>query len=181
MILAGTGHRPGKLFGTSEAAYTSANQASLQAFARRILEATPNISVVRSGMALGWDQALAAAAHDLGIPWHAYVPFAGQASRWPAAARARYDTLLATAASTTIVIPGHPDTSHAVRSAMMTRNAMLVDGAGIVVALWDGQPSGTADAIAKARAQGILVRNYWPKWVAWRAELLKSGVPHGKP
>ena len=38
---------------------------------------------VISGMALGWDQAVARATADLGIPWVAAITFEGQESKWP--------------------------------------------------------------------------------------------------
>ena len=74
--IAGTGHRPQKLGGFGETA-----NSTLRRFARAWLEIlAPERGI--SGMALGWDQALAAAAVDLAIPFVAAVPFASQAVKW---------------------------------------------------------------------------------------------------
>ena len=53
-----------------------------------------NPSEVISGMALGWDMALAQAAINLGIPFIAAVPFIGQENMWIKKTQEYYKELL---------------------------------------------------------------------------------------
>jgi hypothetical protein len=76
MIIAGTGHRPGRLGGHGRDTF-----AHLTNFARgKLVVLAP--SHVISGMALGWDLALAFAAHMQHIPFTAAVPFDGHGELW---------------------------------------------------------------------------------------------------
>jgi len=76
MILSGTGHRPDKLGGYSDSAFDN-----LVKIAEDYLKESKPDKVI-SGMALGWDQALAEACVNLNIPFIAAVPFKGQESKW---------------------------------------------------------------------------------------------------
>jgi hypothetical protein len=77
MILAATGHRPDKLGGYDLSIYRK-----LVGLAYSYLrKQTPD--VVISGMALGWDQAVAEAAVKASTPFIAAIPFRGQESKWP--------------------------------------------------------------------------------------------------
>ena len=75
MIIAATGHRPDKLGG-----YGSIVADRLFHLAYETLEELAPTLVI-SGMALGWDMAVAEAAFCLDIPFHAYRPFEGQESQ----------------------------------------------------------------------------------------------------
>ena len=105
MIIAGTGHRPDKLRIGALDGYHPDVQARLVDLARAALQREQPSRVI-SGMALGWDTALAAAALELGLPLDAYVPFTGQESRWPEPARRRYHGILARAARVLVVSEG---------------------------------------------------------------------------
>lgn len=74
-IICGTGHRPDKLGG-----YSNEVTQKLIRVCRFGLEKLQP-SLVISGMALGYDQALAEAAIELKIPFHAYCPCYGQDSK----------------------------------------------------------------------------------------------------
>jgi hypothetical protein len=67
LIVAGTGHRPDKLGGYSDDAFNL-----LVKIAKHWLEMNKPTRVI-SGMALGWDQALATAAVEVDIPFVAAV------------------------------------------------------------------------------------------------------------
>ncbi len=96
-VVAGTGHRPHGLGGYGGEAFRR-----LVVLARRALaEHRPDWVV--SGMALGWDQALAEAALDLGLPLVAALPFEGQAARWPEVSQQRYRRILARADRVVVV------------------------------------------------------------------------------
>jgi uncharacterized phage-like protein YoqJ len=154
MILAGTGHRPSKLGG-----YSFQAQYHLNAFALSQLSAL-RPSLVISGMAQGWDQALALAAVSLSIPFHAYVPCPGQQLLWPPAARSAYTNILARAARVHTISPSYTP------SAMQARNIAMVNACTDLLALWDGSPGGTANCLAYARTAtpSVTIHQAWPAW-----------------
>jgi len=87
----GTGHRPQKLGGFGR--YTTTK---LRSIAINALDAVRPKKVI-TGMALGWDTALAEAALKLHIPYIAAIPFVGQESRWQTTQQDHYFDLLAAA------------------------------------------------------------------------------------
>lgn len=114
-------------------------------------------------MALGWDQAIAEASVELGIPFLAALPFPGQECRWPDASQHQYRELLTKAAKVVIVSPGGFSPA-----AMQRRNEFMVDvaahhpsGAGLVLALWSGAPGGTSHCLSSAERQALPVINTW--------------------
>lgn len=151
MIITGAGHRPNKLGGYGDDVYVR-----LRELARRWLREHPHVKRVLSGMALGWDQALAAAAVYEGVPFVAAIPFKGQESKWPDASRRRYFALLSRAAETVIVCDGGYSAEK-----MRRRNEWMVDHADTVLALWNGSASGTKDCIDYAREKNIPIINLW--------------------
>lgn len=159
MIDAGTGHRPEKLRIGSRSAYHPQVFERVVDLARAVLERRRPSRVI-SGMALGWDTALAVAATELGIPFDAYVPFEGQESRWPAPARRRYHALLARAARVVVVCPGGYS-----REKLQRRNERMVDDADHLLALWSGAPGGTRDCLVYAELRGRTHENLWRHWV----------------
>lgn len=158
MIIAGTGHRPDKLRVGALNAYQPAVHERLVDLARAALTQEAPARVI-SGMALGWDTALAMAALDLAIPFDAYVPFAGQESRWPEPSRRRYHDLLGRAERVVIVSPGGYSPA-----SMQRRNERMVDDCDRLLALWDGSAGGTCNCVRYAESAGRPIRNLWPSW-----------------
>lgn len=152
MIIAATGHRPEKLGG-----YTNHVRLALGGLATEYLSGAAPTKVI-SGMALGWDQAVTAAALALGIPVTAAIPFEGQESRWPPEAQARYRRLLAACSDVVVV------SEIASVRAMQLRNEWMVDHAHKMVALWDGSFGGTHNCIVYARKWGRPIDNLWSRW-----------------
>lgn len=148
MIAAATGHRPKSL-------KTGYNLDPLISLARMWL-ADRNPDAVISGMALGWDQAVAYAALDLGIPVRAYVPFHGQADAWSTASQASYQKLLLRCESIKVVIPGGYEVWK-----MQARNEAMVDDCDMVLALWNGENGGTGNCVRYAEKKGVPVSNVW--------------------
>lgn len=148
MIIAVTGHRPNKLGGYREDAFRT-----LVALATNMFQAQKPSRVI-TGMALGWDQAVAQACIDCGIPFTAAVPFSGQEQRWPAASQERYRTLLAAADNIVVVSEGN----YAAWK-MQKRNEWMIDQADLVIACWDGSAGGTANAVNYARRKGVRIEN----------------------
>jgi uncharacterized phage-like protein YoqJ len=156
MIVAATGHRPNKLGG-----YDDAILGRLVGLADMYLKTTmASATDVISGMALGWDTAVALAALDIGIPLTAAVPFDGQEDAWPPEARRRYQNIIARATKVHVVSPGGYDIWK-----LHARNEWMVDNADRMVALWDGgEKGGTAACVRYAEKKGKPVDNLWDTW-----------------
>ena len=153
MIIAGTGHRPDKLGGYSTPVLEKA-----------ILVATNWLTInkpdtVISGMALGWDQALAIAAIRLKIPVTAAIPFAGQEFKWPAKSQDLYLRILNNCAEQVIVCKGGFKPA-----SMQIRNEWMVDHADTILALWNGSSGGTANCVEFARYMKKPIINLWDKF-----------------
>jgi uncharacterized phage-like protein YoqJ len=150
VILTATGHRPAKLGG-----YGEDIRERLVGLANDSLGRLAPQRVI-TGVALGWDQAVAEAAILRGLPFTAAIPFEGQEKVWPAASQQRYKEILRKAAEVTYVSPpGYAGWK------MMERNKWMVDRADVVLALWDGSSGGTANAVHYAESRGRKVVNVW--------------------
>lgn len=114
---------------------------------------------VISGMALGWDTAVALAAIRVGIPFIAAIPFQGQQATWPLEAKQRYQMLLAAAAEVVTVSRGGytPQALHA-------RNRWMVDRCNLLMTLWNGTGGGTASCIAYAQQVKRPWINLWSEY-----------------
>lgn len=157
MIICGTGHRPNKLGGYGEIAARK----SLDLARNYLAENKPD--TVISGMALGWDQALALAAFKEGIEVWAYIPFKGQESIWPATAKTLYAYILARCSFVRYISePGFAAWK------MQARNGAMVDDADLVLALWNGSSGGTKNCIDYALSKGKPVVNLWPQYETYQ-------------
>lgn len=156
IIQAVTGHRPDKLGG-----YSDETNERLLAFARHWIGGMNNNGLYITGMAQGWDMAVAEACCDLGRKWYAYLPCIGQESQWPEAARKRYFSLLAEANRVVYVLyrpyPGP--------WVMFKRNEAMVDDCTHVVSLWDGSGGGTKHCVDYANYRGRFSHNLWDRWL----------------
>ena len=162
--IAATGHRPQKLGGFSDRIN---KQLKLLAIDHLNYRTTPIYSetIGISGMALGWDTAVALACVELDIPFIAAVPFKGQESRWGQRDQEIYRMLLEKAIRVEYVCePGYAPCK------MFKRNEWMVDHASEMAALWDGVKSGgTYGCIQYAEKQGKEIHNLWEAWEQRRA------------
>lgn len=160
MIIAGTGHRPDKLRavyrGLDSGGYPSIHQSAVDLLKPTLQGVATHII---SGVALGWDMALALTAYQLGIPWTAAIPFRGHEARWTPRQIDSYRKILATA---TYVFEICPPGFEAWK--FQRRNEWMVDHCDLVLACWDGSPSGTANCIEYAQRIGRRVVNAWPEF-----------------
>lgn len=159
MILAVTGHRPDKLGGYSEEA-----EEQLVWFAQKmLLELKPDR--VLTGMALGWDLAIAEACHLLEIPYIAYVPFLHQEDLWSEPAKERYRFLLSNAIG---------DIYFGDRYAkwlFQKRNMALVDDCDDLLALWNGtEQGGTYNCIKYALVKDRDIIYCWQNYLDYLKE-----------
>lgn len=147
-----TGHRPDKLGG-----YTPAVDAALLALAIRSLQQLVPDQVI-SGMALGWDTAIALAAIDCGIPLICAIPFPNQASRWPTDSFVRWLMIQTKASKIHTVAKDYS------LAALQQRNEWMVDNSVHILALWNGSSGGTANCIRYAMKQNKVIQNVWHQY-----------------
>ena len=188
MVFSGFGHRPDELGG-----YSRDVLAKLIAFA---VETIPQFGPTKiiSGMTLGWEQALAMAAIELGIPLIAALPFEGQESVWPEKAQVFYKSLLHKASYVKIVCSGRfePKKFHE-RDKWIIDNS---DGLFVLWNKWENPGDELSDMIEHVTDQftqiivkpkntnGIIrrtleyaddkdkqIHHLWPIWETWEADL----------
>lgn len=150
-----TGHRTFPRGATQEAAALARLGETIAA-----LHAS-GVDTFYSGMAMGFDLAAAEAVVALRcthaqVRLIAAVPFAGQAARYPASERARYERLLAAADEV------HTLAARYKAGCYLRRNEYLIAQAAVIVAWWNGtQRGGTAHTVRAARAAGRRIVNLY--------------------
>lgn len=157
MIIAGTGHRPNKLGG-----YSLNIRLKLKYLAKDNLMRYKASKVI-SGMALGWDTALAEAALELNLPLIAAIPFKGQELRWPKESQDLYNDILSKAREVKY-ISEEGFSSYK----MQIRNEWMVNNCDLILALWNGDLSGgTYNCInyAKAKLESNKIINLWDTFI----------------
>jgi uncharacterized phage-like protein YoqJ len=164
VIVCATGHRPERLGGYGEEVFLLLTETAKSA----LRQVEPEHVI--TGMALGWDMAIAAAAIELGIPFTAAVPFKSQGSRWPPDGKLKYQNLIRYAADIVIVSQGE----YAAWK-LHKRNEWMVDHSEIVIALFDQSTTtgGTRSCIEYALKNEKAVVNAWENF---RANSLGCGA-----
>lgn len=171
-VIAATGHR------IQAFAEWERPESQLFKLAAASLEAEKPDQVI-SGMALGWDMAIARAAVDAKIPLIAAIPFPQQADRWSEEDRWLWEELVGSAIEQVYMIDGEALTSlepnkrrRKAIAALMTRNEWMVQRVEAsehpeskMLALYNHSPQGgTAACIRYADRRGVTVRNLWGSW-----------------
>ena len=151
MIVAGTGHRPDKLGGYSDAAH----ERLVTVACSSIGDLRGDVSRVISGGALGWDQALADAAIRLGLPLTLALPFEGFECKWPKSSQEFLHSLMNPADVVFVCEPGYAPWK------MQERNKWMVDNCNALLALWNGTDGGTHNCIKYANSVGRQIVNVW--------------------
>ena len=165
MIVAGTGHRPDKLGGYSDAAHERLVTVACSALG----DLRGDVSRVISGGALGWDQALAEAALRLELPLTLALPFAGFWSKWPKKSQDYLELLVSRADKVVYVCePGYAAWK------MQHRNKYMVDECYAVLALWNGTDGGTANCVRYAYKVGKPLINVWDKYKEMNEEVNRT-------
>lgn len=155
MIIAGTGHRPNKLYEFGQPYSNEQHYAIVDIVSEWLSENT--VDKVISGMAIGFDQALAAAAIKNNIPLIAAVPFQGQELRWNERTQEYFNQLIDQAEDVVYVCA-----SGYAGWKMQKRNEWMVDNCDVLLALWNGDIyGGTANCIKYARSKGRKIVNLW--------------------
>lgn len=178
-VYCATGHRPPSFGG-----YSKEVERDLYDFAVDWLRdedvtvsADGDRMVMITGMALGWDRAVAEACVSLGIPFIAAVPGPDYGSVWRPHQIERHAELLEQAESVTVVCP------YLDRVAMNKRNEWMVDrvDGGRVLALWNGGPSGTGKAVVYAmeKEPPVPVENRYREFIEFHRDrniIRKGGI-----
>lgn len=153
MILSCTGHRPERLGGYGHDVWMRLLDLSCEFLS----DCSP--TCVISGMALGWDQAMAYSCIIKGIPFVAAIPFIGQDASWPTKSRDLYNEILGRSREIHVVSKSRSKVS------FMKRNMWMVDHSDTLVALWDGSyDSGTGHCVRYAIQKDIPVHNLWSEF-----------------
>ena len=159
-----TGHRPNKLGG-----YSADVLNRLADFATaELLELCPEL--VYTGMAQGFDLAVAWACLHLDIPYVACIPFKGQEQIWPEETQERYRLLVSKASEVVTVSKG----SYAPWK-MLTRDYYMVDQLSLLdgdklLALYNGDTSGgTFKTVRYAENRNKPIENCWQRWLNFNA------------
>ena len=155
-----TGHRPDRLGGYDKEVHRRVFLAAHSA----LEQLKPR--VVITGMALGWDQAIAEAAIELAIPFVVAMPFKGQESKWPKQSQEHYRELLKQASHIEVCSPGEYRPQK-----MIVRDEWMVDNSDEVLACFDGTRGGGTDStILYAKIKGKVIYNAW--------DLFKGNAKH---
>ena len=106
-----------------------------------------------SGMAIGVDMYAAEIVLGLkasypGITLESAIPCEGQAAKWSEALRDRYFDIASKCDKETLI------QTHYSPDCMDKRNRYMVDHADVLIAVWDGSPSGTGKTVRYAHQQG---------------------------
>jgi uncharacterized phage-like protein YoqJ len=162
VILGVTGHRPVALPGGGRMNYPVIESRMLR-LATLCLESLPwgRPAEVISGMAEGWDMAVAEACVTLGIPLCAAVPFEGQERYWGGRSQQRYRALIAEAGRVEVV------STIRSKAAYLKRDEWIVDNSAAMLALCGKASGGTAYTVAYAHRWCVPVLNVWDRWVRY--------------
>jgi len=104
---------------------------------KTLAEKFKNVNKIISGMAIGSDQLAVKIAVELGIPFIAAVPFAGQESKWPKFVQDEYRALLKQADDVVIVSEGGYSPEK-----MQIRNEWIVNYSDAMIAIFNEFPKG---------------------------------------
>jgi uncharacterized phage-like protein YoqJ len=157
-IFAGTGHRPPKILINGVNAYKSSVLNKLVDFIQKHLEIHKPDKVI-SGMALGYDQALALAFLNFGISFEAYIPCENQDIKWPKDSKELYQKLLKQASRIKLINEQYT------QSCMQERNVQMVNDCTHVLALYNNSKGGTKNCIDYAISQNKPIINLWQEFI----------------
>lgn len=159
-IIAGTGHRPADL--PKSFGYSFESEAW-----REVIEDIKNvlkkeaITGVISGMALGFDQALAIATLELQdegvqIDLYAFCPCKGQETLWKESSIELYNKILARCKQVFYIQPTYTS------GCMLERNIAMLECCDLLIAFYNGKNTGgTFHCITNAQERGIKIINLY--------------------
>lgn len=162
MIIGVTGHRLGpKLGGYGLSAFERLVKIFRDYLKQELYFHKASIQHVVTGMAIGWDQAVARACIHEDVPFIAAVPFIGQERKWPPHSQALYIWLMQQAKEVIVVSEGRYSPFK-----MQIRNQWIVDNSDRIVTMWGGDTAGgTWNCLKYAKEKNIPVENLYSEWL----------------
>jgi len=160
-VLAGTGHRK---IGKNEQTITADGVIynGIRSYLIDLLIALSPREVI-SGMAIGYDLALADAACQARIPFVAAIPYRGHGEMFGKANRSKHDTLVGFASRVV-----HTSEDYRNAGVYVVRDRWMVDNSEFLFAFYDGRGvGGTKLTMDYAESKGKVVVNLWdhkPDW-----------------
>lgn len=162
-----TGHRPDKIIIAGENAYSPAVFNKFTDFCTASLKAVRNkieIDRVLTGMALGFDCAVAISCIKLNIPFIACIPFKGQELKWTQLWQDVYKRILDKAKRIKIVSPG----GYAAEK-MHYRNEYLIDHSEYILTFYNGDKyGGTYSCLKYAKFLNKPMCNIYDNWLKYK-------------
>lgn len=153
-----TGHRPASVGGYGPNAFNVLVSVFDEYLGQN---GVSDIEAVITGMAIGWDQAVARTCINWGIPFIAAVPFIGQERKWPPHSQKQYNWLIERAQKVVVVSEGGYSPFK-----MQVRNRWIVDNSQEIVALWNKERSGgTFNCVKYALEKEVPVQNLYDRWL----------------
>ena len=159
MIVAGTGHRPDKLYGKTRKIFQK-----LVLIAEQWLDENKPTKVI-SGMALGWDLALAQATINKNIPLICAIPCKDQNCKWTLKQQIFYKKILSIVIENPIHKVVYVSDKAYTSKCMQKRNEWMVDHCDVVLAIWDGTMGGTYNCIKYAINKQKLIINLYEEYI----------------
>lgn len=122
------------------------------------------VTEIITGLARGWDLAVARAAFDAGVPYCAAIPFPAQPDLWPLSDQNEWAWAVKRASRQHVL--GKLPLKHYYER----RNRWIVDESEEIWSLYDGRPGGTRNCVLYANDTSRIVRPLWGPWIRFRAE-----------
>lgn len=170
ITIAATGHRLNRLGGNCLKVRTRLEDLARASIQREKLKP----AAIISGMAQGWDLAMAAMSIELKIPLIAAVPFADQSINWKTWEQQKWQEILDKAQEVVYI---DSLTAYAIKGLKIgtyhpakyqKRNEWLVDNCHKIIALYDGSgKGGTFNCLEYAKQFDKPVLNTWNSWVKY--------------
>jgi len=148
-----TGHRPHKLPWGSDESDSRCRLVRLRLMGAVFSAYEAGCTRFISGMAQGIDLIAAEAVLELmqscPVTLECALPYPGQAERWPHEYRLRHRAILQAASAVTAVSPEYSP------GCMERRNRYMIENSRRLIAVYNGEPGGTANAIRYAQKLGL--------------------------
>lgn len=174
VVVAVTGHRP-KIFGTYNE--NSKNILEVKKNIRKFLSIQKrHIQHLITGGALGVDMWSSEIALELEIPLMVAIPFKGQNKTWPKESQERHLNIIKKTSKIYVIntnedismtfeeylkLPAKTATFSVLSRWFDERNKWMVDRCDVVMAVWNGEHSGTGNCVKYAKSKGKKIYNLW--------------------
>jgi len=156
-----TGHRPQSFRTDDDSIWSLGRVEVMLDFLRTWAGLQGRGVVLMTGMAIGTDQWVASLALRRAFAVHAVLPFVGQESKWRMGERETYRAILSAAWRVTTLQSQEPRSKQQAVSWLYARNTWMADYVGSPgrlscgIAIWNGEPSGTAHAVTRFRERSV--------------------------